>query len=53
MTMETRKFLKFNMDEYIKNGSFDDKKLTRGNPTMTAKFADLKNSEKDTEDDNL
>ena len=29
------------------------KKLTRGNPTMTAKFADLEESEKDTKDDDL
>lgn len=29
------------------------KKLTRGNPTMTAKFTDLKESEKDTKDDDL
>lgn len=29
------------------------KKLTRGNPTMTAKFADLKDSEKDTKDEGL
>jgi hypothetical protein len=29
------------------------KKLTRGNPTMTAKFADLKDPEKDTKDNDL
>lgn len=29
------------------------KKLTRGNPTMTERFADLKDSDKDTEDEDL